>query len=264
MRVFLVDDSPLVIHRVVELISVVPGVEIVGKAVNVSGAQKAIRHSNPDVVILDVHLPGGSGIEVLQSVKKEKPATIVIVFTNYPEYREKCINLGADFFLDKFAQFDKIFEILLGLSVVKEPLVVGRPGGKRSPAGRLAKLIFDSFGQPLPAGVRSFQGAPRHLVFRSGPILVDVRLEAAHHGNPASLAGQVLDHSNPGRVMKDISISVRSGPQEIAFATTNQLGEFHLDLGSISKTDFHLAVWTEPSWPIIIPLSGIDLGGRPS
>jgi DNA-binding NarL/FixJ family response regulator len=119
MRVFLADDSPLVIERVKELIAVLPRVETVGQAGDVPGAQKSIRELNPDVVILDIHMPGGSGIEVLQTIKKEKPATVVIIFTNFPEYREKCINLGADFFLDKLAEFDKIPEILLGLSVVK-------------------------------------------------------------------------------------------------------------------------------------------------
>jgi DNA-binding NarL/FixJ family response regulator len=119
MRVFLADDSPLVIGRVKESIAGLQGVEIVGQAGDVPGAQKSIRELNPDVVILDVHMPGGRGIEVLQSIKKEKPATVVIVFTNSPEYREKCINLGADFFLDKTTEFDKIPEILLGLSVVK-------------------------------------------------------------------------------------------------------------------------------------------------
>jgi hypothetical protein len=147
---------------------------------------------------------------------------------------------------------------------IKGQFVVASPGGKLSLTARLAQLVYDSFRQPLPAGVRSFQGSPRHLVYRSGTFLVDVRLESAHHGSPACLAGQILDHSSPDRAMKDVSISLRSGAQEIASATTDQFGEFHLDLGLISKTDFQLAVWTDPSGPIVIPLRGIDLGGQSS
>jgi hypothetical protein len=151
-----------------------------------------------------------------------------------------------------------------GVQFVKSLFVVVSPGGKLSPAAKLAQPIFDSFRQPLPAGVRSTQGSPRHLVYRSGAFLVDVRLEAAYQGSPARLAGQILDHANPGRAMKDVSISLRSGPQEIASVTTNQFGEFRLELGLIARTDLHLAVWTDPSGPIVIPLSGINPGGRPS
>jgi DNA-binding NarL/FixJ family response regulator len=116
MRVFLADDSPVVIERLKEMIAHVPGVEIVGQAGDVPGAQKSIRESNPDVVILDLHMPGGSGIEVLQSIKKETPRTEVIVLTNFafPQYRKTCYDLGADLFLDKSTEFDKISEALLG------------------------------------------------------------------------------------------------------------------------------------------------------
>src|SRR5207245_760053 len=48
-------------------------------------------------------------------------------------------------------------------------------GGKLRPTARVAQLIFDSYRQPLPAGVRASLAAPWQLIYRSGTILVDVR-----------------------------------------------------------------------------------------
>jgi DNA-binding NarL/FixJ family response regulator len=55
-------------------------------------------------------MPGGSGIEVLRSLKKMTPAPAVIMLTNfaYEQYRKKCEAAGADFFLDKSTEFDQI------------------------------------------------------------------------------------------------------------------------------------------------------------
>jgi DNA-binding NarL/FixJ family response regulator len=62
------------------------------------------------VVILDIRFPDGSGIDVLQAIKQDQPAPMVIILTNYPYsgYRQRCLNAGADFFLDKSTEFDQI------------------------------------------------------------------------------------------------------------------------------------------------------------
>jgi DNA-binding NarL/FixJ family response regulator len=59
-------------------------------------------------------MPGGNGIEVLREVKKMSPAPSVIMFTNYAhaQYRKKCEEAGADFFLDKSTEFDKLPQTL--------------------------------------------------------------------------------------------------------------------------------------------------------
>ena len=78
------------------------------------GSLAAIRQTRPDVVILDIRMPGGNGIEVLREVKKLDPAPTVIVFTNYAQaqYRKKGEEAGADFFLDKSTEFDKLPQAL--------------------------------------------------------------------------------------------------------------------------------------------------------
>jgi len=98
---------------VIEMLSELPGIEIIGHAQNVSDALSAIKKLNPDVVILDIRIPGGSGIDVLQDIKKEKEAPMVIILTNYPypQYRKKCLGLGADYFFDKSTEFEKVTEL---------------------------------------------------------------------------------------------------------------------------------------------------------
>jgi DNA-binding NarL/FixJ family response regulator len=85
----------------------------VGQAENVADAINGILELRPDVVILDIWMPGGSGIDVLQTIKQDEPAPVVIVLTNYPypAYRQKCLQAGADFFLDKSTEFDQIAEL---------------------------------------------------------------------------------------------------------------------------------------------------------
>jgi DNA-binding NarL/FixJ family response regulator len=110
IKVFIADDSLIVQEHLVTLLNELSEVEIVGQAETVVEAISAIGKLQPDVVILDIRMPDGSGIAVLQSIKQDKPAPVVIVLTNYPypAYRQKCLQAGADFFLDKSTEFDQI------------------------------------------------------------------------------------------------------------------------------------------------------------
>lgn len=110
IKVFITDDSLIVREHLVTLLDELAGVEIVGQAGNVAEAISGIRSLRPDVVILDIRLPDGSGIDVLQNVKQDQPAPVVIILTNYPYpgYRQRCLSAGADFFLDKSTEFDQL------------------------------------------------------------------------------------------------------------------------------------------------------------
>ena len=110
MKVFIADDSQILRERLKTMLSDFPEVEISGQAQDTPEAIRSIKELKPDVVILDIRMPGGSGIEVLQSIKKDRPEIKVIVFTNYPypQYRKKCMDLGADFFFAKATESDQI------------------------------------------------------------------------------------------------------------------------------------------------------------
>jgi len=113
VRVFIADDSRIIREHLVTMLEELAEVEIVGQAETVTEAISAIGKLQPDVVILDVRMPDSSGIEVLQIIKQGEPAPVVIVLTNYPypAYRQKCLQAGADFFLDKSTEFDQIPEL---------------------------------------------------------------------------------------------------------------------------------------------------------
>lgn len=110
IKVFIVDDSLIVREHLVTMLDELAGTEIVGQAENVAEAIRGIQTLQPDVVILDIRMPDGSGIEVLQNIKQGQTAPMVIILTNYPYpgYRQRCLNAGADFFLDKSTEFDQI------------------------------------------------------------------------------------------------------------------------------------------------------------
>jgi DNA-binding NarL/FixJ family response regulator len=88
-----------------------------------------IRKMKPDALILDLHMPGGSGLDVLRAIRTDHPDLYVVIFTNYPypEYREECLSAGANLFLDKSAEFEKIPSILREL-VQKESKIL--PGAR--------------------------------------------------------------------------------------------------------------------------------------
>ena len=66
------------------------------------------------MVTLDIRLAGGNGIKVLERIKKEQPSSAVIMLTNYPypQYREKCRQLGADYFFDKVTEIGSFVKVL--------------------------------------------------------------------------------------------------------------------------------------------------------
>jgi DNA-binding NarL/FixJ family response regulator len=114
MKVFIADDSAVFRERMIEILSELPEIEIIGQAQDGIEATNLIEKLTPDVVILDIRMPRGNGMDVLQNIKKNNPALIVIMLTNYPypQYRKKCMNAGADYFFDKSAEFEKVTEVL--------------------------------------------------------------------------------------------------------------------------------------------------------
>jgi DNA-binding NarL/FixJ family response regulator len=114
MKVFIADDSALMRQRLVSLLSEVEGVELVGQAGDAHEALEAIRRLKPDVAILDIRMPGGNGITVLEAVRAGEATPVVIMLTAfpYPQYRKKCLEAGADHFFDKATEFDSVLKAL--------------------------------------------------------------------------------------------------------------------------------------------------------
>jgi len=118
MKVLIVDDSKIVCDGLQQMLINIADVEIVGQANNGQDAIASISESKPDVVILDIRLPGLSGIDVLKDIRAKKLPIRVIMLTNYPypQYRKKCEELGADYFFDKVAEIEMIPNMIAELA----------------------------------------------------------------------------------------------------------------------------------------------------
>jgi len=114
MKVCVIDDSPLVRERLHELLAEIPGISLVEQMDQTSGTVKAIQAAEPDVVILDIQLPHGSGIEILEELKSIELPMVKIMLTAFPNplYRQRCLEAGAHYFLDKSVEFERIVEVL--------------------------------------------------------------------------------------------------------------------------------------------------------
>lgn len=126
MNVVIVDDSHLVRERVAKRVSELPGVCVIGEASNSIEALEIVREKIPDVIILDIKMPGDNGMDVLQQIKNEYPHIKIIMLTNYPlePYRAKCYENGADHFLDKSDEFEKVTDLLIDIEKKKSDSVL--------------------------------------------------------------------------------------------------------------------------------------------
>jgi len=114
MDVFIVEDSEIVSDELKDMLSEISGIHMAGLAIDEQDAIEKIGATRPDVVILDIALRSGSGIKVLQSIKKSTPLIKVIILTNYTDacYVNSCINAGADYFFDKSLQFMNVATVI--------------------------------------------------------------------------------------------------------------------------------------------------------
>lgn len=114
LRVLLVEDSKLLAERLLELLGTIPGTRTLGVVASEKEAILAVRDMLPDVLILDLHLKQGTGFGVLKAMHSLDKYPTVVVLTNYalPQYRTQATTLGAQYFLDKSCEFDRLPEVM--------------------------------------------------------------------------------------------------------------------------------------------------------
>lgn len=122
MRIFIADDSEVLRERLCEILSEIRGIKIVGQKGDATEAIEAVDRLKPEIVILDIQMPGGNGIYALEVIKKGSKPPIVIMFTNFPylQYRKKCMDAGADFFFYKSTEFNKLIEVIKKLALMED------------------------------------------------------------------------------------------------------------------------------------------------
>jgi len=118
MRILLADDSSLILERLNNMVSLNEHVEIVAQLKNGKDALEALRILKPDLAILDIKMPGLSGLYVLNEIRKENKSIIIIILTLYSSdyYRQLAIQFGTNYFFSKVDDFEKVSLIVAQLS----------------------------------------------------------------------------------------------------------------------------------------------------
>ena len=114
LRVFLVEDSPMIRERLVALLSPLAGTQLVGFADRSDQAISEIIKLRPDAVVLDLNLAHGTGVDVLRGLQDAASEAEVYVLTNFvnPQYRKLCMHLGARGFYDKSTEFEQVRDVI--------------------------------------------------------------------------------------------------------------------------------------------------------
>jgi len=116
-RVFVVEDSAVVCERLQAMLAGIEGMQAVGVAATARDAIDGIRRARPDVVVLDLRLAEGSGLDVLRALRAQDPALEAIdvyMLTNFAEapYRRLAERLGVRGFFDKSTEFERVRDVL--------------------------------------------------------------------------------------------------------------------------------------------------------
>jgi DNA-binding NarL/FixJ family response regulator len=114
VKIFIVEDAVEVRKRLVAMVSAVPGVKVVGEAATVREAIDGAAAAAPDVMLLDLQLADGNGLDVLAGLKARLPRLRTIVLSNFatPQHRAASLAAGAARFFDKSAEFGRVAGVL--------------------------------------------------------------------------------------------------------------------------------------------------------
>jgi len=114
MNILIADDSMIIRESLSKLISRNNPEDMIAKAVNVGDAITKINETEPDLVVLDLAMPGGDGFDVMKEIRERHMETVVIMLTNFAteSNRKKSREAKVDYFLDKTNEFEKVLEII--------------------------------------------------------------------------------------------------------------------------------------------------------
>ncbi len=142
IKVVLVDDHTLILRGLRELLSSTPGIEVIGEATDYGTLRTLIRQVRPDVVVLDINLPGRSGLDALASLLEEDPAPRVLMLSQFAEdqYGIRALRAGAMGYLNKSCDPALIVEAVRELGA-----------GRRYVTPQLAHLLLDAITGRKPA-----------------------------------------------------------------------------------------------------------------
>ncbi len=126
-RILIIEDHPIFRLGLKELIEQEPNLTICGEADNVSSGLKAVSENNPDLVIVDINLQGRDRLDLIQTIKQQKPSLPVLVVSMYDEitYVERAMRKGASGYIVKHNALETLVNaiqnIFAGQTAISEP-----------------------------------------------------------------------------------------------------------------------------------------------
>jgi hypothetical protein len=124
----------------------------------------------------------------------------------------------------------------------------------------IARLLFDSAFQPAVAGVRGTASVVRQLLYRSGSVCIDMRLQPRPGSHSMVLIGQLLDSAKPDHGLGGIPVSLLCKGDTLSQSRTNNVGEF--DFGLTATEHMQLVFGLADSRNVVVPVpDGESVGG---
>jgi DNA-binding NarL/FixJ family response regulator len=114
LRILVVDDHPLILEGLRSSLERASDITIIGEAADGDEAMVKARSAKPDIILLDISLPGRNGLEVLKQLHAELPEVRVLMLTTHPEieYVERSLRLGAWGYLTKTGPSEELLKAI--------------------------------------------------------------------------------------------------------------------------------------------------------
>lgn len=122
ISIFLVDDHQVVREGLRRMLELEPDFEVVGEAGTAKDALEQVETLSPEVILMDIKMPGTDGIELTRQIKRNSPATNVIMLTLYDEYLSQAIEAGAKGYLVKDINREELLKAIRAIHEGRSPI----------------------------------------------------------------------------------------------------------------------------------------------
>lgn len=117
IRTLIVDDKLPACKALKALLTMMPLIEVVGQATNGQEAVHQVKVLHPDVVLMDIQMPGMDGLDATRRIKSSWPEVRVVILTMYTTYLHEALAAGADGYLIKGCDRNILLESVLNTSI---------------------------------------------------------------------------------------------------------------------------------------------------